>query len=114
MGARLCYIPLDMSDVNYYSNSDTDAMTYGARSPAAVNNRYESKVIVPIDSTENRLITFNRAGPCMAMYWKGMEPDKNSIRIDFLRRFNMVPMKQMQYIVDVDSPNPDIDGVETV
>lgn len=88
----MTYIPTETSDFEFCTTAEDDMNAAGARNSSHLSMKNIAKLTTPV-AMKPATLFFNKAAPCIAMYWKGMEPNRNSIRVDFIRRFNMVPNK---------------------
>ncbi len=107
-------MPTEASDFEMYATSPSDMTTTGARNVSTINSKYISTYNWGPTPDNTYDLAFNRSAPCIAMYWKGMEPNKNAIRLDMIRRFNMVPNKEVRDLVEIGKPNTEIDPNETI
>lgn len=111
----MTYIPTESpTDFNFFPIKKDDMTTGGSRpiNQITIDNTYQALFNRGSEASEK--LKFNIAAPCIAMFWKGMETNKNSIKITFHRTFNMEPIKTVRHIVNLEGPPVDVDPVETM
>jgi len=98
-----------------YGTGSKDSTNYGARAVTKTSQTFDAVIKAPEDTSKLTTgIAFNRAAPCVAIYWKGLYPNQDTFRIGLSRRFNMVPAKIYKDIVDTHSPDLNIDPTATM
>lgn len=66
-----------------------------------------------VDKTNSQPTTYVKSTNCIAFYWTGMEPGRNWLRIDIVRKFCGIPNATSRDIVELSRPIKSFDSNKT-